>query len=73
MYVTFLFCSFVRLSETLKDMLESAYNGSVKHDLAWWSENYGSEMPRNWPRFEVSAFTRLWCKIVLYLKYFNAG
>ena len=42
-----------RFDGTLKDMLESAYNGNVKHDLTWWSENYGADMARNWPRFEV--------------------
>ena len=42
-----------RFNDTLKDMLESAYNGNVKHDLTWWSESYGADMPRNWPQFEV--------------------
>jgi len=41
-----------RFNDTLKDMLESAYNGNVKHDLTWWSESYGADMPRNWPQFE---------------------
>eukprot|EP00795_Rhopilema_esculentum_P011322 gene11322-21513_t len=44
-----------RLSDILKDQLQSAYNANVKHDLGWWSENHGADMPKNWPRFEFYA------------------
>ncbi len=51
-----MFCSvLIRLAKTFKDQLESAKSGDVKHDLIWWAENYGADMPKNWPRFEVCA------------------
>eukprot|EP00794_Sanderia_malayensis_P018151 gene18151-19962_t len=54
-----------RLSKLFKEQLESANIGDVKHDLTWWAENYGADMPQHWPQFEefVSRQKKKHCKV----------
>lgn len=41
-----------RLKECYENQLNVAYSGKSQYDVKWWSENFGADMPRNWPKFE---------------------
>lgn len=45
-------CSDNRLKECFDNQLNVAYSGKSQYDVKWWSENFGADMPRNWPKFE---------------------
>ena len=43
-----------RLKECFDSQVNAAYGGKTQYDVKWWSENFGADMPRNWPKFEVT-------------------
>ena len=50
---------FQRLKECFDNQINAAYNGKSSYDLKWWTENFGADMPRNWPKFEVCDIKRM--------------
>jgi len=41
-----------RLKECFENQINAAYAGKSSYDVTWYSENYGADMARNWPKFE---------------------